>query len=104
MANVPDTRTTRCIGNNIDLAPVASDPERILPGTNPSFRTAFANPKMSFDVDNQVETLEQALKSDNEGSPSLLAREPEHSARSTPNLLASVGFCAIVRPVARKHA
>lgn len=106
MANVPDTRTARSIGNNTDLAPMASYPERIFRRKNPSFQTAFANPDMCHDDDDdQVEALEQAFKSENEGSQSLLAREPAHlAARFTHGLLAFAEFFAIVQLVAQKEA
>lgn len=105
MANVSDTRTTRSIGENSDLAPTASDPERILRSANISFRTTFANPDMSRDADDQVETLEQTLESDNEGPSSPLAREPVHyTDRSVSDILASTDLRAIMRLMAQEEA
>lgn len=92
MANVHETRTTRSIGNNTDLAPMTSHPERILRSSNPSFQTAFPNPNMGRDVDDQVETLEQALESDDDGpiSPSPFEQVPYISiSLSVFDLLAS---------------
>lgn len=84
---------------------MASDPERILRSTNPSFRTVIAIPNMSRDANGQVETLRHALKSDNEVLPSLLKREPGPSAVQTAlNLLASAELRAIVQLVAEEKA
>lgn len=54
MTNLLVTCTTRLIGNNSDLAPMAGDPERILGSANVSFCMDFANRKMSRDADDQV--------------------------------------------------
>lgn len=104
MANVPDTRTTRSIGNSPDLALTASDPKRILRSANCSFQAAFASPDMNRDADNQVKPLEHALEYDNKGPPSSLAREPAHSpAQLTPERLASAEFRKTVRLMAQEE-
>lgn len=105
MAYVFDSRMIRSIENNTGLEPMASDPERILRSANPSFRPIFANPDMSRDADEQIETLEQVLESNNEGPPSVSAREPAHSeAQFTSNLLVSARFCATVQLMAQEKA
>lgn len=101
MANFPDTRTTRLIGNNTELALMASDPECIFCSANHSFWTASANPYNSCEADNQVGNLDQALKVDNKGPPFQLTREPAHlAAWRIPVLLATAEFRRIVEPVA----
>lgn len=52
MANVSDTRKTRSVGNNTDLAPITKDPDRILRSAVYSFYAAFAKPDVRRDDEN----------------------------------------------------
>lgn len=84
---------------------MARDWERIFCDANLSFGTAFESSNMSCNTDHQVEALEQALESSDEGPPLPLARKPAHlAARSSSNVLPSAECQAIVRLTTKKNA
>lgn len=92
MISIPDTRTSRSIGNNTELASMAKEQERTLRSTDPSFRTALANSDISRDADDEAKALEHALESNNEDASSLLVRErAQTAAHSTLSFL----FCKV---------
>lgn len=79
-----------------------SDPERILRSAYLSLQTAFAHPDIHCDANDRIESLEQALESDDEGHPSPSANENSPLlARYISNTLALAELRAVMQRIAQ---
>lgn len=105
MTNVTDTHKTRSIGNNTDLAPIASDSERILRIAYPPSQMASEISDMGHNTHDQVKKLEQALKSNDEGPLfSATFEQAPHTDQSVPYHLASSEILVVMRLMTQEEA
>lgn len=82
MWNVPGRFFTQAHTSEVDLAKVMIDPERVMRNpTNPYVLTTFR--RQGQTVLEQINTLDDVLRSEDEGPPSV----PEHGTTPAPNFL-----------------
>lgn len=82
MSSVPESRMTETITSDVYLANMMSDPERGMHNqTNASFLATFR--RQEHKVQEQIGTLHNALRSENEDPSSL----PEHGVTPAPETL-----------------
>lgn len=102
MSNVSENRMTGAYKSDIDFAKIASDPERVAHNpTNQSFLTKFRRHEQM--VQEQRDTLEDTLRSDEEGFPSILEHGTTPAPLSLSKFLNHPQRLSQIRVIAKKE-